>query len=145
MIRVASHSASTFLIDEADRYNPTHVVVEDKGSGIGLIQEFENDRSVRLIGFTPEGDKTTRLSNQCGKIEGGRVHIPERAHWLGDFMNEMLGFPRSRHDDQVDSVSQFLSWLDERSRRYFTVRELGSGKVELDSRYPGGRRFTART
>jgi len=132
------------VVELDGRYNPTHVVVEDKGSGIGLIQEFDNDRSVRLIGFKPEGDKITRLSNQCGKIEGGRVHIPEKAHWLGDFMTEMLGFPRSRHDDQVDSVSQFLSWLDEKGKKYFTVRELGSGKLEYDSRYPGGRRPTAR-
>jgi hypothetical protein len=28
-------------------------------------------------------------------------------NWLGAFLHEMLAFPNARHDDQVDSVSQF--------------------------------------
>ena len=30
---------------------------------------------------------------------------------FSDFLNEMLAFPNGRHDDQVDSVSQFLNWV----------------------------------
>jgi phage terminase large subunit-like protein len=29
----------------------------------------------------------------------------------GEFLTELLSFPNGRHDDQVDSVSQFLRWL----------------------------------
>jgi phage terminase large subunit-like protein len=42
------------------------------------------------------------------------VLIPEAAPWLGDFQTEILVFPHGRHDDQVDSLSQFLGWLHER-------------------------------
>jgi phage terminase large subunit-like protein len=28
----------------------------------------------------------------------------------GEFLYEFLAFPHDRHDDQVDSVSQFLRW-----------------------------------
>jgi predicted phage terminase large subunit-like protein len=38
------------------------------------------------------------------------VHLPENAPWLGEFLTELLAFPKGRHDDQVDSVSQFLKW-----------------------------------
>ncbi len=45
------------------------------------------------------------------KIEAGYVLLPERAPWLQDFQSEILQFPRGRHDDQVDSLSQFLMWI----------------------------------
>jgi phage terminase large subunit-like protein len=32
---------------------------------------------------------------------------------LGEFLTELLSFPNGRHDDQVDSVSQFLRWLQD--------------------------------
>jgi hypothetical protein len=30
-----------------------------------------------------------------------------------DFLNELLAFPNGRHDDQVDSISQLLNWVQE--------------------------------
>ena len=47
-------------------------------------------------------------------IQAGRLFLPERAHWLGDFTGEVLGFPSSRHDDQVDALSQLLLWVQEK-------------------------------
>ncbi len=44
------------------------------------------------------------------KIEARYVLLPERAPWLQDFQTEVLQFPHGRHDDQVDSLSQFLAW-----------------------------------
>ena len=43
-------------------------------------------------------------------IESGRVYIPKEASWLADLQHELLNFPNSKYDDQVDSVSQFLNW-----------------------------------
>ena len=59
----------------------------------------------------PEGDKVMRMSAQSAKIEAGYVLLPERAPWLQDFRTEILQFPHGRHDDQVDSLSQFLMWI----------------------------------
>jgi hypothetical protein len=35
--------------------------------------------------------------------------------WLAIFLTELLSFPHGRHDDQVDSVSQFLYWFQQRA------------------------------
>jgi predicted phage terminase large subunit-like protein len=121
-----------------DRHKPRAVLIEDKGSGTGLIQVLRAERRVRPIEFKPEGDKITRMSNQCAKIEAGRVHVPERAPWLGEFKTELMGFPNARHDDQVDSVSQFLTWIDGRSTNFIQVGSF-DGTVKYDSRYPNGR------
>jgi hypothetical protein len=34
-------------------------------------------------------------------------------------------FPKGRHDDQVDSLSQFLAWAQQRHRSEPRIRSLG--------------------
>jgi predicted phage terminase large subunit-like protein len=40
------------------------------------------------------------------------VHFPENASWLDDLIGELMGFPEGRYDDQVDSISQALAWIE---------------------------------
>jgi hypothetical protein len=44
----------------------------------------------------------------------GQVLLPADAPWLATYLQELLGFPTARHDDQVDSTSQALAWLTTR-------------------------------
>ena len=57
----------------------------------------------------------TRAAQQSAAIEAGRVLLPEQAPWLAELERELLGFPNARHDDQVDSMMQFLRWAAERA------------------------------
>ncbi len=95
---------------------PVRVLIEDKSSGTQLIQELRREKSVRPTAFTPEGDKVMRMHAQSSKVEAGQVYLPDKASWLQDFETEMMQFPNGKFDDQVDSVSQFLSWVDYRRR-----------------------------
>jgi predicted phage terminase large subunit-like protein len=65
----------------------------------------------------PRTDKITRLEAETPRIEAGHMLLPGEAPWLGDFLAELLAFPNGRHDDQVDSVSQFLHWAWQDTRR----------------------------
>ncbi len=58
------------------------------------------------------------MEAECARIEAGHVVLPRNAPWLGEFLTELLAFPHGRHDDQVDSVSQFLKWASTNRRRY---------------------------
>ncbi len=98
------------IIAEKQTHKADVVLIEDKGSGTSLIQDLRQDGSLHAIAIMPEADKVTRMSSQSAKIEAGRVLLPMGASWLGDFRTEILQFPYGRHDDQVDSVSQFLAW-----------------------------------
>ncbi len=104
------------VIHEARRHGADVVLIEDKASGTHLIQDLKHDGKVRPIAVQPEGDKVTRMSARSAKIEAGYVLLPESAAWLQDFQTEILQFPHGRHDDQVDSLSQFLAWVS-RPRR----------------------------
>ncbi len=111
------------VLTEAQHHGAKTVLIEDSGSGTHLIQELQRENAIRPIGRAPKGDKVTRMSAQSAKIEAGQVYLPERAPWLEDFLVEMMHFPSGRHDDQVDSVSQFLAWIDQGvERRVVPVR-----------------------
>jgi predicted phage terminase large subunit-like protein len=94
----------------AAAYAASTVLIEDTNAGTHLIQELQREGELRPIAVKPEGDKIVRMEAQTADIEAGHVHIPEAASWLGDFQTEIMAFPYGRHDDQVDSVSQFLAW-----------------------------------
>ncbi len=62
------------------------------------------------------------MAAQSAKIEAGAVFLPRQAPWLDDLRAEILAFPHGMHDDQVDSISQALSWMSRpRARCYATV------------------------
>jgi hypothetical protein len=60
-----------------------------------------------------DGDKVMRLRAQTAKIEGGFVIFPEEAPWLDTYLRELLSFPNSKNDDQVDSTVYALAWITE--------------------------------
>ncbi len=120
------------IISMARAHGANSILIENAGIGQPLIQALRTESSPGVpnpIGIKPDGDKLVRMEAQTAKIEAGQVFLPKDAPWLGDFLDELLAFPKGRHDDQVDSVSQFLNWAgrQERNRR----RVAGLGACEL--------------
>src|SRR5262245_63580052 len=101
------------LVSLAAKHGAETILIEDAGPGTALLQDLRRDLPpgmVRPIGQKPEGSKADRMAAQSAKIEAGHVHLPREIDWLDTFLLEHLAFPNGRHDDQVDSVSQFLNW-----------------------------------
>lgn len=84
---------------------------------MSLIQDLRNEGNLRPISIERKEDKVTRMSAQSAKIEAGRALVPEHAAWLNDFKAEIMAFPNVSHDDQIDSLSQFLSWIEQPFQR----------------------------
>ena len=96
-----------------DRYRPRVILIEKAGPGYTLLQDLWAEDSLypRPIGRTPKGSKVDRMVADSAKIEAGQVWLPKDAPWLDTYLNELVAFPHGRHDDQVDSTSQFLNWI----------------------------------
>ncbi len=91
-------------------YRPRNILVEDKGSGTSLIQQLKAENII-CAPCKPVGDKSERFSAASIAFEQGRVFFPDnKPNWLDTLKHELLSFPGCKHDDQVDSVSQFLNW-----------------------------------
>ena len=98
----------TLAFQMVRRYDADLVLVERAGTGTALAQELRRAFDIRVRSLAPKGDKEIRFATQSHIIEQGRVFLPEDAPWLNTFIKELLGFPGTRHDDQVDSVELFL-------------------------------------
>lgn len=106
-------SLKTKVRELAQAWCAHHILVEDASSGIQLIQDLRHgpaSERLHLIAVKPEGDKVMRMHAQSGHLEAGKVHLPAQAPCLDSFFSEVLAFPHSKHDDQVDALSQFLKW-----------------------------------
>lgn len=101
-------------IAAAREWSARELLIEDQASGTQLIQllRAEDPSGVPSpIARRPESDKLSRAIGVSAMIEAGRVHLPSEASWLAEFKSELLGFPNTRHDDQVDALSQLLDWV----------------------------------
>ena len=89
------------------------VFVEAIGSGLSVCQSISRIPQNQWIRpFRPRGPKQERAIQQSSKFARGRVWVPREALWLRRFEDELAEFPHGKHDDQVDSVVQFLAVAD---------------------------------
>jgi hypothetical protein len=65
-----------------------------------------------------DGDKIMRLRAQTAQIEGGFVLLPKEAAWLDKYIRELISFPNSKNDDQVDSTVFALAWVGQNRSNY---------------------------
>ncbi|WP_095012052.1 phage terminase large subunit [Tsuneonella mangrovi] len=120
------------VIELARLHSAQVMLIEDASSGTALIQSLQAEAlsGVPLpIPRRPEGDKIARVMNISSMIEAGRLFLPGQAHWLAEFTGEILGFPSSRHDDQVDALSQLFIWVQLKDRWRAPLNE---GPEEMD-------------
>jgi len=133
--RVAYADLKRRIVRHALHHGAGTVLIEKAGPGEHLVQELAADRTPgfpRPIGIRPKGDKVERLEAQTPRLEDGRVLVPTEAPWLAAFLEELLAFPLGRHDDQVDSVSQFLRWAWDRERGRGSLGLAAPVLIEVD-------------
>lgn len=112
------------LIDKtAERWDVNAVLVEAKGSGLQYIQTRQGKTTVPIISIsTNNNSKEFRFDAVSPLFEAGLVYLPEKAPWLSEYERELMAFPNAKHDDQVDSSSQYLEWARGRQRKGGTVK-----------------------
>lgn len=94
------------------KYDPELFVVErgaiEKAIGPILRAEMvSRGQYIRLHPMTPTKDKQTRARSIQARLRSGGIKFDKTASWYSEFEDEMVRFPKARHDDQVDA----LSWL----------------------------------
>jgi predicted phage terminase large subunit-like protein len=94
------------IIGASHAYQPHTILIEDQASG------------------KPKGDKVMRMHAHTATLEAGKVLVPKAATWLDDFRCELHAFPNGQHDDQVDALSQLMTWDMERPRHTFGIHPM---------------------
>ena len=90
------------------------LLIEGKASGISVAQELRRlyggeEFGVQLINPGAQ-DKMARLYSVQHLFAEGMIYAPDRA-WADRVITQCAQFPRAKHDDLVDTVSQALRHL----------------------------------
>jgi len=102
------------------KWRPDLVLIEDTSLGTPLLGELRRDargyngreraHRCQYLAIKPAASKEERLLAGTHLLYTGKVFFPAEAAWLEDYQRELLAFPDAKHNDQVDSTSQFLEW-----------------------------------
>lgn len=100
-------------------------IVEDTANGPAIINSLSTSIN-KLIPFNPKGSKFERAQIAAPLFESGAIRIPtrENAPWVDEYISELKHFPNGKYDDQVDSTSQAIIYLEK--------NKIGSGLDRLN-------------
>jgi predicted phage terminase large subunit-like protein len=88
-----------------------HVLIEDAANGPAIVDTLTNVINQTVIPVQPRGGKETRAQSVVPYFKSGRVYFLEGAAWLPAKLDNLIKFPRGRHDDDVDATTQAITWL----------------------------------
>jgi predicted phage terminase large subunit-like protein len=95
-------------------WRPDLVLVEDTSNGTALVHQLRREDHTGFWPMKVKGSKFERFIAQTDILQSNRVVFPTKAPWFGALKNELFVFPNGRNDDQVDSITQFLNWVQTR-------------------------------
>jgi len=106
---------------ERSKWQADVILVENASVGHALVPQLmkdfrgEGERrhhavQCRPYAIKPRLGKADRFYASVEPLYTGACKLPRSAPWLDVLRQEMLTFPASTYDDQVDSVSQFIAW-----------------------------------
>ena len=96
--------------EEYEKHEPDAVMIEKKASGQSLLQDLRR-AGLPVLEFTPDRDKVSRATAATPFLESGRVWLPENKEWAFELIEEAIGFPNARHDDQVDAMVMAVLYM----------------------------------
>jgi predicted phage terminase large subunit-like protein len=90
------------------QYNTLHILVEDKGSGISLIQGLRKKYGSKIVPIKVSNNKEVRFCSALPYLESGQVIFMKNISQ--NVIQQIVEFPNTKNDDIVDSISQFVNW-----------------------------------
>jgi len=120
-------------------YDPISFGVEDtqitKAVGPFLNRAMmESNVYINLLPLKPHGqDKLTRARSIQARMRAGAVKFDKQADWYQSLEDELLRFPRDKHDDQVDSMA-YLGLMIDKLIEAPTKEEIDDEEYEQERR-----------
>lgn len=93
-----------------NKYHPLLIGVENVQYQKSLIQQAIKS-GLPIKSLRPDKDKISRALMIASQMENGNVYFDRNADYLPEFEKELLNFPKSRHDDQVDAFSYIMQMI----------------------------------
>ncbi len=127
------------VIRLGQQWKPSATLVEDKANGSAIVSCLKQMGQVGVVAVDPEGGKQSRARAIAPQLQAGNVYVPETT-WANELIDESAAFPRGKHDDQVDAMSQALiylsSWHDQPEAKRNAPRKLAQETYQAPNQGP---------
>ncbi len=90
-------------------WKPNMIIIEKDGIGKSLVQDLRRSGMKHVQAIKAPSDKTGRLQLSSLRFADGLVFIRPGISGLNELRTEWNAFPEGKFDDQVDSITLFLS------------------------------------
>ena len=129
------------IVAMRNQYHADKVVIELDGSGRHVLQQIRDEGERSWIVGTEVGgkNKENRLIEQSDRLISGDYIFPTQVSWFYDLRREFLAFPNGNYDDQVDSITQFIAWINGRYGNVLLETDPVTGRRKR-KRKPGSKR-----
>lgn len=136
--RYELHELIERVLHSARKFKINKLLIENKAAGISVSQEIRRvyagaDFAVQLMD-TGNQDKLARLYSVQHLFSEGLVYAPNRS-WADMVIDQCTTFPKGKHDDLVDTVSQAMRYL--RTTGLLQRSQEVQYDVEQDMRHTG--------
>lgn len=105
------------------------VVIELKALGAALVEELQAEVPA-VIGWLPDpyGGKEARAQLVTPFFWGGNVWLPEAEFcpWIVEWLNFVCSFPGTLERDDVDAMSMYFLWYQERKAHTGSIKALNN-------------------
>lgn len=109
----AEHYSFPELMDAIERlrarFKINFLYIEEAANGSAAIDMLLKAGVQNVIPVKPEGGKYSRAMAVTWLWSNGYVYCRTDMDWYKDFKENLLTFPKAKHDDPVDSMSQALN------------------------------------
>lgn len=129
------------IITLQDLYDP-HCFALEEGQISKSLLPYLNEAIIRRGVFPnlrlvkPLKDKITRAGSIQARMRAGAVKFDKSGEWYQTFEDELLRFPRDKHDDQVDAFS-WLGQIVDKMHDASTAEEEAEEEYQEDKRSSG--------
>lgn len=100
-------------LDLIAAYKPSKILIEDASTGTGLESMLRERGHHAELCPTGGRGKEERLESHLYMFAQHQILVKQNQPWTAEFESELLRFPFARHNDQVDALTQYLSWIAE--------------------------------
>jgi predicted phage terminase large subunit-like protein len=117
-------------------YKP-EVFAMEEGQISKSIAPFLQEQTIKrgifpnIIGMTPSQDKMQRARSMQARMRARAVRFDKEGDWFQPFHDELVRFPRDKHDDQVDAFA-YLGLILNRMVEAPTIKEIQEEEYATD-------------
>ena len=109
--RLELHDLVVKVGDIMKKLKVDRLIIENKASGYSVAQEMRrlySHENFSVVLLDPKGqDKVARVWSVQHLFAEGMIYAPDKT-WANTVIQQCANFPKGKHDDLVDSVSQAL-------------------------------------